>query len=90
MAASSSAQRMSLSTLVVGSMIGAGFFSLPRTFANATGPSGSIFGWCFAGAGMYALARVHQALADRGDDPGAPSAFLTALSHAAWYRKTNQ
>ncbi|HEY2750833.1 hypothetical protein [Phenylobacterium sp.] len=36
-------QKMSLPTLtamVVGSMVGAGIFSLPRTFGNATGPVG--------------------------------------------------
>jgi len=34
--------RLSLSALVIGSMIGAGIFSLPRTFAVATGPFGAI------------------------------------------------
>jgi arginine:ornithine antiporter/lysine permease len=54
-----------LTSMVVGSMIGAGIFSLPRTFANATGPVGAIIAWCIAGAGMYTLARVFQALAER-------------------------
>ena len=30
--------RMQLTAMVVGGMVGAGIFSLPRTFANATGP----------------------------------------------------
>jgi len=105
MAASSSEQRMSLSALVVGSMIGAGVFSLPQTFAHVTDPFGAIVGWCIAGAGMYALTRAYQARerkpdlyaavyacarAERYDDPGAPSAFVTGMSHAPWCRKTNQ
>jgi arginine:ornithine antiporter / lysine permease len=44
--ASESTQRLSrfaLTRAVVGSMIGAGIFSLPRTFGNATGPFGANF-----------------------------------------------
>jgi arginine:ornithine antiporter / lysine permease len=58
----------SLSALVIGSMIGAGIFSLPRTFANATGPFGALIAWFIAGGGMYLLARVFQALAERKPD----------------------
>jgi arginine:ornithine antiporter / lysine permease len=54
-----------LTAMVVGSMVGAGIFSLPRNFARATGPVGAIIAWCVAGIGMYALARVFQALAER-------------------------
>ena len=54
-----------LSAMVVGSMVGAGIFSLPRAFGNATGPSGAIIAWCVAGTGMYMLARVFQSLAER-------------------------
>jgi arginine:ornithine antiporter/lysine permease len=54
-----------LTAMVVGSMVGAGIFSLPRNFARATGPVGAIIAWCVAGIGMYALARVFQALAQR-------------------------
>ena len=49
-------------------MIGAGIFSLPRTFGNATGPFGAIIAWTIAGGGMYMLARVFQALAERKPD----------------------
>ncbi len=72
-------------------MVGAGIFSLPRTFGIATGPFGAIIAWCIAGTGMYLLARVFQALAERkpeldagvfayaragfGDYPGFLSAF---------------
>ena len=54
-----------LSAMVVGSMVGAGIFSLPRAFGNATGPFGAIIAWCVAGTGMYMLARVFQSLAER-------------------------
>ena len=60
--------RMALTAMVVGGMIGAGIFSLPRTFANATGPMGAIVAWLIAGSGMYMLARVFQSLAERKPD----------------------
>src|SRR6185437_11666031 len=58
----------SLTAMVVGSMIGAGIFSLPRTFGAATGPFGAIIAWVIAGGGMYMLARVFQSLAERKPD----------------------
>ena len=70
-AASPSPQKLSLFALtmmVVGGMVGAGIFSLPRTFAGATGPIGAIIAWLIAGTGMYMLARVFQALAERKPD----------------------
>lgn len=83
--------RLGLTAMVVGGMVGAGIFSLPRTFANATGPLGALIAWIIAGTGMYMLARVFQALAERkpemdagvyayakagfGDFPGFLSAF---------------
>jgi arginine:ornithine antiporter/lysine permease len=82
-----------LTGMVVGSMVGSGIFSLPRTFGNATGPFGAIIAWIIAAGGMYTLARVFQALAERkpdldagvyayakagfGDYPG----FLSALGY---------
>src|SRR5215831_17546361 len=60
--------RMQLLAMVVGGMVGAGIFSLPRTFANATGPMGAIIAWLIAGTGMYMLARVFQFLAERKPD----------------------
>jgi arginine:ornithine antiporter/lysine permease len=60
--------RMALTAMVVGGMVGAGIFSLPRTFANATGPLGAVIAWVIAGSGMYMLARVFQALAERRPD----------------------
>ncbi len=54
-----------LIALVVGSMVGAGIFSLPQTFGRATGPLGAIIAWTIAGAGMLALALTFQVLARR-------------------------
>jgi arginine:ornithine antiporter/lysine permease len=57
-----------LTMMVVGGMVGAGIFSLPRTFAGATGPIGAVIAWLIAGTGMYMLARVFQSLAGRKPD----------------------
>ncbi|MCX8477163.1 MAG: basic amino acid/polyamine antiporter [Sphingomonas sp.] len=68
---SSPAQKVSLftlSALVIGSMIGAGIFSLPRTFGLSTGPFGAMIAWCIAAGGMFTLARVFQVLAERKPD----------------------
>src|ERR1700759_2680973 len=91
MAAEQKRSRLQLTAMVVGGMVGAGIFSLPRTFAIATGPFGAIIAWLIAGTGMYMLARVFQFLAERkpeldagvyayakagfGDYPGFLSAF---------------
>jgi arginine:ornithine antiporter / lysine permease len=69
--ASSSQQKLTLfalTAMVVGGMVGSGIFSLPRTFGIATGPFGAIIAWCIAAGGMYTLARVFQALAERKPD----------------------
>ena len=68
MASEQKMTRMALTAMVVGGMVGAGIFSLPRTFANATGPLGAVIAWLIAGTGMYMLARVFQALAERRPD----------------------
>ncbi len=63
--------KMSLPTLtamVIGSMIGAGVFSLPARFGVATGILGSLIAWTIAGAGMLMLAFVFQNLAIRKPD----------------------
>lgn len=57
-----------LTAMVVGSMVGSGIFSLPRTFGTATGPFGALIAWSIAAGGMYTLARVFQALAERKPD----------------------
>ena len=71
MASPAQQEKFSLPTLtamVVGSMIGAGIFSLPRTFGQATGPFGALIAWSVAGGGMFMLARVFQSLAERKPD----------------------
>lgn len=57
-----------LSTFVVGSMIGAGVFSLPATFAESTGVAGALISWAIAGSGMLMLALVFHRLAIRRPD----------------------
>jgi arginine:ornithine antiporter/lysine permease len=66
--AAAEVRKFSLTTLtamVVGSMVGAGVFSLPRNFALATGVFGALIAWVIAGAGMLMLAFVFQTLAVR-------------------------
>ena len=57
-----------LTTMVVGSMVGAGVFSLPRRFAQETGVAGALIAWAVAGTGMLMLAFVFQNLAVRRPD----------------------
>ncbi|MBV8886562.1 MAG: amino acid permease, partial [Chroococcidiopsidaceae cyanobacterium CP_BM_RX_35] len=54
-----------LSALVVGSMVGAGIFTLPAAFGRATGVLGALIAWVIAGVGMLMLAFVFQSLAQR-------------------------
>lgn len=66
--AATGAQKLTLPTLtamVVGSMVGAGVFSLPRRFATETGVAGALIAWAIAGTGMLMLAFVFQTLAVR-------------------------
>ncbi|WP_306320242.1 MULTISPECIES: basic amino acid/polyamine antiporter [unclassified Streptomyces] len=57
-----------LTTMVIGSMVGAGVFSLPARFAEQTGVAGALISWVIAGAGMLMLAFVFQSLAVRRPD----------------------
>lgn len=59
---------LTLSAMVVGSMVGAGIFSLPARFGAATGPFGALVAWAIAGTGMLTLALVFQLLAQRRPD----------------------
>jgi arginine:ornithine antiporter/lysine permease len=61
-----------LIAMVVGSMVGAGIFSLPRNFGLATGVYGALIAWAIAAVGMLMLAFVFQTLAVRkpGMDAG--------------------
>jgi arginine:ornithine antiporter / lysine permease len=60
--------RGALVALVVGSMVGAGIFTLPAAFARTTGVLGTLIAWCIAGAGMLMLAFVFQTLSRRRPD----------------------
>jgi arginine:ornithine antiporter / lysine permease len=60
--------RLTLTAMVVGSMVGAGIFSLPGRFGAATGPFGALIAWAIAGGGMLMLAFVFQVLAERKPD----------------------
>lgn len=59
---------VTLTAMVVGSMVGAGVFSLPRRFAQETGVAGALIAWAIAGTGMLMLAFVFQTLAMRRPD----------------------
>jgi arginine:ornithine antiporter / lysine permease len=66
--AAGGAHKVTLATLtmmVVGGMVGAGVFSLPRRFATETGVYGALIAWAVAGTGMLMLAFVFQTLAIR-------------------------
>ena len=56
---------LTMTGMVVGSMVGAGVFTLPRRFAQETGVAGSLIAWSIAGVGMLMLAFVFQLLANR-------------------------
>ncbi|MGE6916555.1 basic amino acid/polyamine antiporter [Achromobacter kerstersii] len=60
--------RMALVAMVVGSMVGAGIFSLPSIFARYTGPVGGLVAWTISGTGMLTLAMVFQFLTRRRPD----------------------
>lgn len=65
---SASEQKFSVWTLMamcVGSMVGAGIFSLPQAFGRVTGPFGALIAWSIAGVGMLMLAFVFQSLSQR-------------------------
>jgi len=57
--------RGALVALVVGSMVGAGIFTLPAAFGRSTGALGAFVAWCIAGSGMLMLAFVFQTLSRR-------------------------
>lgn len=71
--------RSLLTALVIGSMVGAGVFSLPQNMAAGAGPLAILIGWVITGIGMIALAFVYQRLAIRkpGLDSG-PYAYAKA------------
>ncbi|WP_062520836.1 basic amino acid/polyamine antiporter [Demequina silvatica] len=56
---------LTMTTMVVGTMVGAGVFTLPGRFAAATGVSGALIAWSIAGVGTLTLALMFQALSNR-------------------------
>ena len=68
-----------LTALVLGSMIGAGVFSLPQNMATGAAPLAIIIGWTITGVGILALAFVYQGLATRKPELNAgPYAYAKA------------
>lgn len=59
---------VTLTSMVVGTMVGAGVFSLPSNFAAEAGVVGSLIAWAIAGCGMLMIALVFQRLALRRPD----------------------
>lgn len=57
-----------LTAMVVGTMVGAGVFSLPSNFAEHAGLVGSAIAWLIAGVGMLMVTIVFQWLAKRRPD----------------------
>ncbi|NIY81410.1 basic amino acid/polyamine antiporter [Vibrio hepatarius] len=53
----------SLTAIVIGSMIGAGVFSLPQNMASVASPAAVMIGWTITGIGMIFLALSFQKLA---------------------------
>lgn len=61
---------VALTGIVLGSMIGAGIFSLPQNMAaGPASPGALMIGWAITGVGMLALARTFQYLALNANDP---------------------
>ncbi|PYY63223.1 arginine-ornithine antiporter [Curtobacterium sp. MCSS17_011] len=59
---------VALAAMVVGSMVGAGVFSLPRNFATGAGVIATVIAWVVAGVGMLMLVFVFQALSTHRPD----------------------
>lgn len=54
-----------LVALIVGSMVGAGIFSLPQNIGSVAAPGAMLIGWIIAGFGMLSVAFVFHVLARR-------------------------
>ena len=78
-----------LLALVIGSMLDSGIFSLPATFAKATGGLGAIIAWCIAGCGMLMLVFVFQGLSHRKPELDG-GVFTYAKAEVYGIRKGNQ
>ncbi len=68
-----------LTAMVIGSMVGAGVFSLPQNMAAGAGPLAILIGWGITGVGILALALVYQGLSRRKPELNAgPYAYAKA------------
>lgn len=57
-----------LSTIVVGSMIGGGIFNMPKNIAQSSSAGAAIIGWLISGIGVLFLAKTFQILASETPD----------------------
>ena len=63
---------VALTALVIGSMVGAGIFSIPQNMAaGPAAPGALMIGWAITGVGMLALALTFQYLGRHAKDPDA-------------------
>lgn len=61
---------LALTALVVGSMVGAGIFSIPQNMAaGPAAPGALLVGWAVTAVGMLALARTFQFLGQHAEHP---------------------
>ena len=58
----------SLSTVVVGSMIGGGIFNMPKNIAQSSSAGAAMIGWLISGIGVLFLAKTFQILASETPD----------------------
>ncbi|MGG4036651.1 amino acid permease [Heyndrickxia ginsengihumi] len=69
-----------LTTFVVGNMVGGGIFMLPANLANVSGPLGSTLAWILTGLGVFMIALVFGSLAIRKPELKAgPQSYAQAL-----------
>lgn len=57
-----------LSTIVVGSMIGGGIFNMPKNIAQSSSAGAAMIGWLISGIGVLFLAKTFQILASETPD----------------------
>lgn len=57
-----------LSTIVVGSMIGGGIFNMPKNIAQTSSAGAAMIGWLISGIGVLFLAKTFQILASETPD----------------------
>ena len=73
--------KLRLTAMVVGSMVGAGVFSLPRRFAQETGVAGALIAWVFSSA-LFGLWHILPSLHLTDDKPALGSLFGDSVLRA--------